>query len=259
MLEQIAPDQWAVHTDQWQDEQAAPWGQLLYSTSHLNIQRHLDGRALQVLDVGGGNGMDTIWLARQGHAVTLVDSSEKLLALARKAAAECGVVERITIVHADASAIGELMRGQQFDLILCHLMLEFAYEPLALLKDICGLLAPGGLFSLIDTNRYSLAFRIPYRTGNLREAARAIGSREYFHPWVNRTTNMFSADEAIRALIDNGCELVGQYGIRCICDYLPDELKAPEAFAELEQLEHRMTDAFPYYLLARFYQVIVRK
>jgi hypothetical protein len=50
------------------------------------------------------------------------------------------------------------------------------------------------------------------------------------------------------------------YGIRCLCDYLPNEPKYEEQnFNALEQLECKLTDTYPYNLLARFYQVIMRK
>jgi len=45
-----------------------------------------------------------------------------------------------------------------------------------------------------------------------------------------------------------------------LCAYLPNEPKyEAEYFKALEQLECRLTDTYPYNLLARFYQVIVRK
>lgn len=44
-----------------------------------------------ILDVGGGNGRNAIWLARRGHRVTIADISESGLELARRAAAEDGL------------------------------------------------------------------------------------------------------------------------------------------------------------------------
>ena len=49
--------------------------------------------------------------------------------------------------------------------------------------------------------------------------------------------------------------------MRCVCDYIPgNEIKSdPAFFAYLERLEYAMSDKYPYYLLARFFQVIARK
>ena len=73
-------------------------------------------------------------------------------------------------------------------------------------------------------------------------------------------TPLYSAEEIIAILEKSGCSLAGQYGIHNVFYYLPDERKSdPQAVAELEQLEHRLTSEYPYYLMARFYQVIMQK
>ncbi len=52
------------------------WGKLIYDISRFNIHRHLDTRLpLCILDVGGGNGFNSIYFAKQGHSVTLLDYS----------------------------------------------------------------------------------------------------------------------------------------------------------------------------------------
>jgi S-adenosylmethionine-dependent methyltransferase len=58
-----------------------------------------------------------------------------------------------------------------------------------------------------------------------------------------------------------GCILLGHFGLRCIVACLTNnESKTdPTYFAELEKLEYAMTDQYPYYLLARMFQIIVQK
>ena len=64
--------------------------------------------------------------------------------------------------------------------------------------------------------------------------------------------------EMIRILQTNGTKEVGDYGILCLCAYLPNEPKYdPEYYQALEELELKLTDTYPYNLLARFYQVMV--
>lgn len=254
------PAEFESAIDLWKDWQTRPWGRLFYSTTRLNVHRHIGSQTLRILDVGGGNGLDSIYFAKQGHAITLVDCSPVMLAEAMRAAEQEGVAERIAMCQADANAICDHLGERRFDLILCHLMLEFVTDPHALLRDMCQLLAADGLLSVVDPNRYSQVYRVAFQTGDLRSAAARIGARDYFHPWVKRLTPEFSAQEIIGRLRASGCALAGQYGIRCTCDYLPNERKSdPQYYAELEQLEHRLTDTYPYYLLARFYQVIARK
>ena len=54
---------------------------------------------------------------------------------------------------------------------------------------------------------------------------------------------------------------VGQYGIRCVNDYIPnnDIKSALTFFAGLEKLEYAMSDRFPYYLIARFFHLVAQK
>jgi S-adenosylmethionine-dependent methyltransferase len=259
-MKPITAAEFDAKLDEWTQWQSFPWGKLLYSLSRHNIQRHLDNRPLRILDVGGGNGFNAIYFARQGHSVTLLDHSPLMLSEARRAAEKGGVAEKITFCQADVGAVQDIFRGQQFDLILCHLMIEFMPEPGKILKDICDLMAPGGLLSVLDGNRYSEVYRKALQTNDLAAARQVVGIRDYFHPWFNRSICLFSSAEMIDLLRANGCEVLGDYGVRCVCDYLPNEPKyEADYFAALEQLETGLTDTFPYNLLARFFQVIVQR
>lgn len=245
---------------EWEEHKTLPWGRLLYSTSHLNLQRYLDGQTLRVLDVGGGTGVDAVYLAGLGHSVTLIDCSAAMVEQARKAAGEAQVLDRISFHRADVPEIPGLLAGRQFDLILCHMMIEFVPAPSALLHALAGFLAPGGWLSVIDTNRYSQTYALALRVGDLQGASDALGQMEYLHPWVNRITPRFSADDVIDMLSAEGLALAGHYGILSLCAYLPNEPKFdPDYFARLERLEHQLTDVYPYYLVARFFQVVMRR
>ena len=259
-MKPISPNEYDAVVDAWKEWQSYPWGKLLYTILRFNLQRHFDDRPRRVLDVGGGNGFNSIYFAQQGHAVTLLDYSPKMLAEARQAAEKEQVLDQITFCQADVAAIQERLAGQQFDLILCHLMIEFVPDPQKALRDICGLLAPGGFLSVLDANRYSEVYRKAFQTNDLPAALEVVETKEYFHPWFNRPTPLFSSSEMIDMLRANGCEPAGDYGVLCLCAYLPNEPKYEAGyFKALEELECRLTDTYPYNLLARFYQVIMQK
>jgi S-adenosylmethionine-dependent methyltransferase len=246
--------------DQWKQWQSYPWGKLIYRLTRYNLHRHLGDSPLRILDVGGGNGFNAIYFAKLGHAVTLLDYSPVMLAEARQIAAMEGVLERITFIQADVNAIQQVLGGAQFDLILCHLMIEFVLEPEAALHRICQCLAPGGLLSVLDANRYSEVYRKAFQANDLVAALEMVGTKEYFHPWFDCLTPLYSSAEMSEILQAAGCELVGDYGVLCLCAYLPNEPKYDETyFNSLEQLERKLAYTYPYPLLARFYQVIVQK
>ena len=94
-----------THFDKWKDWPATPWNRLLYSTCHLNLERHLAEPPLDILDVGGGNGEDTFFLARLGHRLTLQDFSGQMLADARQRAAQEGFLDQISFCQADVAEL----------------------------------------------------------------------------------------------------------------------------------------------------------
>ncbi|WP_265111574.1 class I SAM-dependent methyltransferase [Halosolutus halophilus] len=69
------------------------------------LETHLppatESDAPHVLDVGGGAGRYSIWLARQGYAVTLAEPSETQRAIAREKIRDHDVADAVTIVDGD--------------------------------------------------------------------------------------------------------------------------------------------------------------
>ena len=254
------PDEFSEVLELWKKENKMPWGQLRYDTSRMNISRHTGKKKLRILDMGGGDGMDAIYYAQKGHTVTLTDCSSTMLTEARKSADRQGVSEQLVFFQTAPDSLLDNLNEQLFDLILCHMMIEFVPDPKALFSEMCNLLAPGGIISILDTNRYSDVYMRAFQMNSLPDALEAVGKREYFHPWVNRITPRFSAEDFIEMLDENGCSLAGHYGVLNICAYLPNEPKFnSEYFINLKELENQLSDRYPYYLLARFFQVIGRK
>jgi SAM-dependent methyltransferase len=73
----------------------------------------------RVLDLGGGPGRYTIWLAQRGHRVVLADLSPELLAIARDRVAAAGVADHVeAIVETDACDLSGWADGA-FDAAVC--------------------------------------------------------------------------------------------------------------------------------------------
>jgi S-adenosylmethionine-dependent methyltransferase len=183
-----------------------------------------------------------------------------MLCEAKQASEREGLSDKITFCHADVNKIQDLLQEQRFDLIICHLMIEFVQEPQRALKNICSLLAPNGLLSVLNANRYSEVYRQTFQAYDPVAAQQVIETKEYFHPWFNRQTPLFSSAEMIEILQESGCTPIGDYRVLCLCAYLPNESKCDiEYYNALEQLEQKLTHTYPYPLLARFYQVLGQK
>jgi S-adenosylmethionine-dependent methyltransferase len=201
-------DEFGQVLQKWQEENMMPWGRLRYHSTWKNIAKHIKDRPLRILDIGGGDGMDAIHYAGLGHSVTLSDCSPTMLSEAKRSAEEQGVAERLRFIQTGPEAVPDLSHEPPFDLILCHMMIEFVPDAQSLLHDACKLLSTNGLFSVLDTNRYSDVYMQAFQMKSLSGARNAVGAKDYFHPWVNRLTPRFSADEIIDQFGQHNCSLV---------------------------------------------------
>src|SRR5882672_3609950 len=107
---------------QWQ---SSPWGRLRYTITEANLLRHLDDTPQRVLDVAGGNGLDAMRLAARGHEVTLLDPAGAMLNDAMELAESLDVADRLHVVQAAAQDAPELFGADEFDVVLCHNLLQY--------------------------------------------------------------------------------------------------------------------------------------
>lgn len=101
------------------------------------------------LEVGCGEGADTIWLAERGWRVTAVDVSTVALERAARQAAELGadVSERITWQQADILAWGPAPR--RFDLVTAHFIHVPALDRERLHRRLAEGVRPGGTLLIV--------------------------------------------------------------------------------------------------------------
>lgn len=245
----------------WKAWQAEPWGRLRYSAAHANLRRHLPEGRLRVLDIAGGNGLDAVPLARQGHEVTLVDISAEMLAEAQRNAVENSVAEGMAFYHTDVAALCELFPEPEFDVVLCHNLVQYVDDLNATIRDVCRPLRIGGIISLMSVNRYSDPFRTALRELDLAAARDQLGTETAHAALFGLPVRRYSAEDMTEPLAAPGCAVLGDYGVRCICDYILDNGRKadPGFYQQLERLEYALSDRHPYKLLARFFQVIARK
>jgi len=103
---------------EWTRLQHAADGQIEFAVTRQALLRYLPPHA-RVLDLGGGPGRYTIWLAEHGHRVTLADLSPELLAIARERIRQAGVGGHVeAVVEADARDL-RAWRDGVFDAVVC--------------------------------------------------------------------------------------------------------------------------------------------
>lgn len=184
-----------------------------------------------VLDVGCGQGTQSLHLLAAGWNVTGIDPSTKLLDSFRRAVRE---------VESDAELIVDTIEeldgplgDQTFDLVCAHGLLMYLDDRAAAVKALATRVADKGLLSITFRNAHGLAMRAGVRQ-EWESALRAFDSTSY----VNELGLDASADrlDAIEShLSQAGLEIFDWFGVRVFTDGLPPETPVP-GHAELVQM-----------------------
>jgi SAM-dependent methyltransferase len=100
------------------------------------------------LDLGCGEGGDTIWLARHGWRVTAVDVSPTALDRAAADAATAGVADRIDFQRHDLAVT---FPSGAFDLVSAqYLHSPIEFPRVHVLQEAASAVTPGGLLLIVD-------------------------------------------------------------------------------------------------------------
>ncbi|MDJ0343122.1 class I SAM-dependent methyltransferase [Streptomyces sp. H10-C2] len=108
------------------------------------LRSWLPGGASDVLDLGCGTGSLTLLAARQGHRVTAVDLSPRMVEQARRKLDGTGA----RVLEGDAAE--PPVEAGQFDVVLVRHVLWTLRDPAEVLRHWARLLRPGGRMVLIE-------------------------------------------------------------------------------------------------------------
>ena len=256
-------DSFEAGLSKWKTDQAQPWNQFGYELVEHNLKKHIpvDSPPLRILDAGGGNGLDSLGLARMNHQIDIVDISQQMLNDARANAALAGVTDRLSTHAIDILGIDNKFAQHEFDVVLCHNVIQFVDDVDPMLQVLYRVLKPGGFLSLITTNQHSLPYQAAFLDEDLDKAYTMLDQTSQHNSIFDVNVNEYRPDQVIEWLEQMGLKLEKYYGIRCLYNYWgTNELKQDSAIYEkLKKLEMEFTERAPYNLLARQFQLIASK
>lgn len=225
-------------------------GALRYVLISEQVDEHLPGKApLDVIDVGGGAGHQAIRLARLGHRVTLVDPSPEMLRRARAAidAEPRDVQNRLRIIEATAAEAPRSLRGEVFDVVLCHAVLPYVDNPTGVVSALSELAVVSGVLSIVFKNAEALAMR-PALEGRWADAGRAFDATADVGG-LGANTRAHARRDVDRWFEAAGCTPRSWFGIRVMTDHLGD---APaDSISEVFPVEARAARTDPYRAVGR--------
>lgn len=248
----------------WAGWQAEPWGRLRYELVAHTLGVALAGTTapLRIVDVGGGDGADSLPLARTGHRVTVLDVSAELLATAVAAAASAGLSDRVRTVCADLDDLetADDLVGDGFDVVLCHNVVQYRTDVAATVRALVRLARPGGLVSVLAPNPAMDILSAAVRRTDPQAALDLLDAGTVHGLTFDHPMRRIEAQTTEDALQEVGCEVEHRFGIRCVMDLVADDdlKRDPDFYERLAALERAVCSRDPYRRTARFWQVVAR-
>ncbi|MGL5947475.1 MAG: methyltransferase domain-containing protein [Aeromonas sp.] len=211
-------------------------------------------RPLRILDAGGGFGHFAQKLAALGHDVTLCDLSAEMLDLARAQIAQKGLGERIRLIQCAIQALPQQIDGE-FDLVLCHAVVEWLADPETTLQGLYPYVRTGGLLSLLFYNRRGLLFQ-----------SLVVGNFDYVQAGLKKKrqspltpTNPQWPEDVYGWLAQVGFTTLEKSGVRVIHDYMRHKTDQTEKFTDLLAMELAYCRQEPFVSLGRYIHVLAQK
>jgi SAM-dependent methyltransferase len=195
----------------------------------------------RVVDVGGGTGVWAVPLAQAGCEVVVVDPSPNSLAALARRAAEAGVADRVSGVQGDVDTLlgpepHAAVAGPGADLVLAHGVLEVVDDVAVALRALVGLLAPGGVLSVLVSCRAGTALQRAL-AGRLRDARQVLDDPDGRSGPSDVLLRRFDAAELEDLLAGAGLAVEAVRGDRVLADLLPATVREASSAGELAELE----------------------
>jgi S-adenosylmethionine-dependent methyltransferase len=240
----------------WRDYCALPYPRIRYAVVGEILRRHTVelGDRLSILDVGGGDGRDSIPLARAGHDVTIVDPTAGWLEEAKRRAADADT--SVTTVEGGLDGLPE----GEWDLVLCHYVLRYRPAQVPDVGSLAARVRPGGRLSLVDANPDGAVLGTLLRDGAAAALAELRADTAHTATFDHDVRKVPAAD-AEAALTAEGLRVVGRYGHRIgndlrLADAAADD---PAAFDALLGLELALCDREPFNRVGFGWQLVAEQ
>jgi S-adenosylmethionine-dependent methyltransferase len=239
-----------------------PEGRLRSDLAFANLQDFLPRRAkpsLCALDLGCGTGATAVRLAHLGLHVTLLDSSPAMLAKAKLTAQEAGVADKIVLQPGDATRLANLFPAASFDVILCHNVVEYLDDPIAVLRSAARTLRDSSaILSILVRNRGGEVFKAAILAGDLAVADSNLTADWGQESLYGGRVRLFTSDSLQAMLKAASLAVIAERGVRVLADYLPARISRSSEYERILGLERKLSGRPEYAAVARYIHCFAR-
>jgi len=236
------------------------------------LDRHLPASPARILDVGAGQGTQSIRLARAGHQVLAIEPDAEMrtvlgAALDRE---EAAVRERVTVADGSLGALAAVTGGNLYDAVLLLGVLMYLPSSEPVIAELAAHVAPGGMLAIAARTTTSALWR-PAARQDWQAALAAFEEHDRARAqgrdmgYVNELGTPARADDfgaLVARAADAGLRLENWYGVRIAVDMSeadPAPPADPDQLAALLDVEERLGATDPYRQLAQLAHLILRR
>jgi S-adenosylmethionine-dependent methyltransferase len=257
-------DRFQSEADKYAAYLETPEGRLRLDLPFANLQEFLPMPAGQsplcALDLGCGTGANGLRLARLGFQVTLLDSSPAMLDIAKRAAQEAQIAEKIEAKHGDADQLVNLFQVGTFDVILCHNVLEFVENPGAVLYAAARALRnASAMLSVLVRNRAGEVLKSAIVSGDLAAVDHNLTDEWGSEALYGGKVRLFTPDTTRAMLKEASLEVVAERGVRVLSDYLSPRVSLSAEYERIFALERKLGRRPDFAAVARYTHYLARR
>ena len=239
-----------------------PEGRLRLDLAFANLREFLPERqddSIRALDLGCGTGATAVRLAQLGLHVTLLDYSPAMLDIAQRAARDAVVIDQVAFKPGDVMGLSSLFKARTFDVIVCHNLLEYVDDPVAVLCGAAGLLRDSSaVLSIVVRSYAGEVLKAAIQTGDLSAANDALSSEWGKESLYGGKVRLFTLDRIRDLMKAASLRIIAERGVRIIADYLPLKVSRSEEYDRIFELERKLASRAEFVAVARYTQVLAR-
>ncbi len=240
-----------------------PEGRLRSDLAFANLRDFLPtrpGGESCALDLGCGTGATAVRLARLGLHVTLLDSSEEMLEIAKRAAQEAKVTEKIALIQGDAAGLATLFPAGSFDVIVCHNVLEYVDDPGSVLRGAARALRDASaILSALVRNQAGEVLKAAIQAGDLGAAENGLTAEWGQESLYGGRARLFRSDSLRDMLKAEQLQVIAERGVRVVTDYLPPSVSRSAEYDRILELERKLGSRLEFAAVARYTHCLARR
>ena len=152
-----------------------------------------------------------------------------------------------------------LFHAAAFDVILCHNVLEYVDDPIAVLRGAARALRDSSaILSVLVRNRSGEVFKAAIQAGDLAVAESTITAECGQESLYGGPVRLFTSDSLQVMLKAVLLTVIAERGVRVLADYLPPRISRSAEYSRIFELERKLGTRPEFAAVARYVQIIAR-